>query len=224
MKVALPMTPEKKVICRRGTKYPEMIVNATKVSFSVMFCGNAVEETVPPYVIFRAEHLWSTWTENGPHGTRYNRTKSGWIDSITFEDWFESHLLPILKKKDGRKGIIGNNLSSHINKNVLEACEANNISFICLPANATHILQPLDVAYFRPLKIKWRQVLLDWKNTPEGRRLPTVPKDQFHRLLKTAPDSMKETQSYLVNGFRKTGIYPQNVEEPLSRLPRQDRI
>ncbi|CAH2012939.1 unnamed protein product [Acanthoscelides obtectus] len=70
----------------------------------------------------------------------------------------------------------------------------------------------------------WHQVLLDWKNTPEGRRLPTVPKDQFPRLLKTALDSMKETQSYLVNGFRKTGIYPQNVEEPLSRLPRQDRI
>ncbi|CAH1980311.1 unnamed protein product [Acanthoscelides obtectus] len=148
---------KKKVICRRGTKYPEMIVNATK-------------------------------------------------------------------KKDGRKVIIGDNLSSHINKNVLAACEASNISFICLPANATHILQPLDVAYFRPLKIKWRQVLLDWKNTPEGRRLPTVPKDQFPRLLKTALDSMKETQSYLVNGFRKTGIYPQNVEEPLSRLPRQDRI
>ncbi|CAH2003976.1 unnamed protein product [Acanthoscelides obtectus] len=113
--------------------------------------------------------------------------------------------------------------AKYINKNVLAACEANNISFICLPANATHI-QPLDVAYFRPLKIKWRQVLLDWKNTPEGRRLPTVPKDQFPRLLKTALDSMKETQSYLVNGFSKTGIYPQNVEEPLSRLPRQDRI
>lgn len=215
---------KKRVICRRGVKYPETVVNATKVSFSVMFCGNASGETIPPYVIYKAEHLWSTWTDNGPNGAGYNRSKSGWMDSITFEDWFMSHLLPILKKKEGRKVVIGDNLSSHINKNVLEACQTNNISFICLPANATHILQPLDVAYFRPLKVKWRQALLQWKNSQQGRRLPTLPKDQFPTILKTALDNMKDSQFNLLNGFRKTGIYPQNVTEPLSRLPNQDRI
>ena len=30
----------------------------------------------------------STWTEGGPAKVRYNRTKSGWFDSVTFEDWF----------------------------------------------------------------------------------------------------------------------------------------
>lgn len=35
---------------RRGTKYPENIINATKVNFTVMFCGNAAGETVPPPV------------------------------------------------------------------------------------------------------------------------------------------------------------------------------
>lgn len=214
----------KKIICRRGTKYPEAIINATKVSFTVMFCGNAAGQDIPPYIIYKAEHLWSTWTTNGPKHARYNRTKSGWIDAATFEDWFVNHLIPTLKKQTGKKVVIGDNLSSHISPKVLLECEKHNISFICLPPNATHILQPLDVAYFRPLKCKWRQVLLDWKNSQSGRTLPTTPKEQFPRLLKKALDSMTDTKENLISGFKKTGIYPVDKEQPLSRLPRQDRI
>ncbi|CAK1594188.1 unnamed protein product [Parnassius mnemosyne] len=215
---------KKTILCRRGTKYPETIVNATKVNFTVMFCGNAAGETIPPFIVYKSDHLWSTWTENGPEGARYNRTKSGWMDSATFEDWFLNHLMPVLKKKNGRKVVIGDNLASHINKTVLNECEKHNVSFICLPPNATHILQPLDVAYFRPLKCKWRQVLLQWKNSQLGRKLSTTPKDQFPRLLKTALDSLTETKANLIAGFRKTGIYPIDKEEPLPRLPKQDRI
>lgn len=214
----------KTILCRRGTKYPEVIINATKVSFTVMFCGNAAGDEVPPYIIYKSEHLWTTWTSNGPKNAKYNRTKSGWIDAPTFEDWFINHLTPILKKKEGRKVVMGDNLSSHINPRVLSECEKHNISFICLPPNATHILQPLDVAYFRPLKCKWRQVLLSWKNSQSGRTLPTTPKDQFPILLKQALESLTETKGNLISGFRKTGIFPIDKEQPLSRLPKQDRI
>lgn len=215
---------KKRVLCRRGTKYPETVVNATKISFTVMFCGNAAGEHVPPFIIYKSEHLWSTWTENGPEGARYNRTKSGWIDAVTFEDWFLNHLMPILKKKEGRKVVIGDNLSSHINTKVLSECENHNVSFVCLPPNATHILQPLDVAVFRPLKVKWRQTLLNWKDTQMGRNLPTTPKDQFPRLLKKALDSLTEPGQNLISGFKKAGIFPINKEEPLARLPKQDRV
>lgn len=115
---------KKRIICRRGCKYPERILNSTKSSTSVMFCGNAAGTTIPPYVIYKAEHLWSTWTENGPQGARYNRTRHGWMDGATFEEWFGSHLLPILKQQPGKKVVIGDNLTSHISLNVLrrEVC------------------------------------------------------------------------------------------------------
>lgn len=215
---------KKKVICRRGSKYPESIINSSKLSYSVMFCGNAAGETIPPYIIYKSEHLWTTWTENGPHAAKYNRTKSGWMDSVTFEDWFIRHLLPILKQKAGKKIVIGDNLASHINPKVLEECQRHDIGFICLPANSTHILQPLDVAYFRPLKMKWRQVLLSWKHSQIGRRLSTTPKDQFPALLKKALDSLIATRENVIAGFRKSGIMPTNKDEPLSRLPKQDRV
>ena len=51
---------------KRGMKYPERIINSTKSATSLMFCGSASGEILPPYVVYKAEALWSTWTENAP--------------------------------------------------------------------------------------------------------------------------------------------------------------
>ncbi|CAG5002324.1 unnamed protein product [Parnassius apollo] len=42
---------KKIILRRRGTKYPETIVNATKVNFTIMLCVNAAGETVPPFIV-----------------------------------------------------------------------------------------------------------------------------------------------------------------------------
>lgn len=100
-----------KIVCRRGCKYPERVLNSSKSNVLVMFCGNAAGSSIPPYIIYRAEQLWTTWTENGPPGSRYNRSKHGWIDLAAFEEWFIAHLLPVLKNQEGRKVLIGDNLT-----------------------------------------------------------------------------------------------------------------
>lgn len=174
----------KRIIAKRGCKYPERIINSTKSATSLMYCGNGLGEMLPPYVVYKAEATWNTWTERGPPGARYNRSKSRWFDCCSFEDWFLSLLLPRLKKDEGRKVVIGDNLSPHISVKVLEACRENDISFIALPPNSTHLTQPLDVAYFAPMKAAWRKFLTTWKQTSKGRKAPCLPKDEFPRLLK----------------------------------------
>lgn len=74
----------KKVITKRGMKYPERICNSSKTSISIMFAGNAAGDLLPPYVVYGSSCLWNTWTENGPAGCRYNNSISGWFDSATF--------------------------------------------------------------------------------------------------------------------------------------------
>nr|CAH7741545.1 unnamed protein product [Callosobruchus chinensis] len=143
----------KKVICRRGCKYPERIMNSTK-------------------------------------------------------------------KQEGTKVVIGDNLSSHVNLSVLKLCEENDIKFICLPPNSSHLTQPLDLAYFRPLKIKWRQVLTEWKQSESGKLVPTLPKDIFPRLLKKALDNIEpHVRENIKAGFKKAGIHPISKDEVLKRLP-----
>ncbi|KAJ8937750.1 hypothetical protein NQ314_011734 [Rhamnusium bicolor] len=77
---------KKKVLVKKGSKYPELIRNASKTSVSVMFCGNAAGELLPPYVVYRATKMWTTWTENSPKGSRYNVSASGWFDANIFTD------------------------------------------------------------------------------------------------------------------------------------------
>jgi hypothetical protein len=213
-----------KIICRRGCKYPERVINSTKSNVTVMFCGNAAGTSIPPYVIYKSEHLWSTWAENGPAGARYNRSKNGWIDLAIFEEWFTTHLLPVLKKQKGKKIVIGDNLSSHLSLNVVKLCEDNDIRFVCLPPNSSHLTQPLDVAYFRPLKSKWRDILTKWKQSEAGKRVASLPKDQFPMLLRTVLDDIAPNmENNLKAGFKKAGIYPTSKDTILARLPKQDR-
>lgn len=119
-----------KCIFRRGIKYPERIMNSTKSSISVMFAASADGKVLPPYVIYKSEALWSQWVEGGPEEARYNRTTSGWFDSSSFLDWFTKIILPWARKLEGTKVIIGDNLCSHINLEVIELCEKFNIKFI----------------------------------------------------------------------------------------------
>ena len=208
---------KRKVIIRRGTKYPERVINSSKSSTSVMFAAAADGSILPPYVVYKAMHLYQSWTEGGLKNARYNRTKSGWFNSFCFEDWVLTVALPYLKNKTGRKILIGDNLSSHLSMESVKLCKDNDISFIFLPANSTHLTQPLDVAFFRPLKSTWRQILEEWKKGP-GRAEATVPKDKFPALLKKLCDSLKEEN--VISGFKKCGIAPLNRNKVLSMLPK----
>lgn len=68
-----------KVIVKRGTKHAHRIVDSSKSSHSVMFAGTASGVVLSIYVVYRSEHLYTTWTSGGPPQVRYNRSKSGWF-------------------------------------------------------------------------------------------------------------------------------------------------
>lgn len=105
-----------------------------------------------------------------------NRTASGGFNSFCFTDWVETVDVPYLKELNGFKYLIGDNLSSHLLIKSIKLCGENKIKFIFLPSNYTHLTQPLDVAFFHPLKITWRAILEEWKKGPE-RAEASLPKD-----------------------------------------------
>ncbi|KAJ2937287.1 hypothetical protein O0L34_g19527 [Tuta absoluta] len=233
---------KKKCIYRIGVKYPEKVMNFSKSSTTVMVCGSADGTLLPPYVIYKSTHLYDTWKERGivgapcceesccSRGSRYNRTTSGWIDAPTFRDWLMTCFLPHAKRLEGRKVLIGDNLSSHFDDDVIAVCEANNISFVCLVPNSTHLCQPLDVGFFRPIKTTWRQTLENWKKS--HLKATTVPKESFPSLLRQAildmdkkpskndaPSEPSAVKRDLVSSFKATGIYPLDRERVLKNLP-----
>jgi hypothetical protein len=168
--------------------------------------------------VYKAKYVWSTWTQGGPRGAHYDATPSGWFDGRTFQEWFSNVMLPQLQKQSGKKVVIGDNLSSHISPDVLRLCNENNTSFVCLPPNATHLCQPLDVAFFGPMKRKWREIITEWKR--KEKKNATMTKDVFPRQLRKLHEALAKSQEMnLKAGFRKCGIYPVSCEAILDRLP-----
>lgn len=209
----------KKVMCRRQAKYVERIMNTSKTGHSVMFCASATGELLPIYVVYKATNLYNKWTEGGPPHTRYNRSKSGWFDSTCFSDWIKTVIIPRLRNIEGTKVLIGDNLSSHISLEVIQLCELYDIKFVFLPPNSTHMLQPLDVAVYAPLKRYWRQTLTKWKQG-EGKTQTSLPKSTFPRLLTDVMERVTPTLNVnVLSGFKTCGIHPIDLRKMLSRLP-----
>ena len=206
----------KTVICRRGRNRVERKVNHSKTSISVMFCGSAAGEFIPPMVVYKSEHCYENWTIGGCNNTVYDCTTNGWFDSRTFQTWFFKQFIPSIRKHQGKQVVlIGDNLGSHFSPKVINACVENNIIFICLPPNTTHLCQPLDVAVFRSAKIEWKDILDTWRR--ESRRKDNLPKDAFPSMLRKLMQRLKP--SNLIAGFKATGICPLNSNEVLKRLP-----
>jgi len=205
---------KKLVIVRRGVKHPEIIRDSSKTSTSVMFCASADGNIVPPYTVYKAAHLYPTWVEGGIPGARYNRNISGWFDMAIFEDWFTFSFIPFIKNLVGTKVLIRDNLASHLSINVIKLCQINEVKFVLLPPNSTHLCQPLDLAFFRPLKSAWRNVLDKWKKKNRG----VLPKSEFPQMLKKALESVQSPESNVKAEFKAAGIVPFDKQRVLARV------
>ena len=205
----------KKVFVRRGLCRIEKKMEHSKQTISIMFCGNAMGEFLPPLVVYRAKNLHSSCTENGPMGALNDATSSGWFDSRTFETWFINLFLPSISGRSGPVAVIGDNLPSHFSLKVVEESAKHNVRFITMPPNATHLCQPLDVAVFSPAKRIWRRILEQWRK--ESRVKGSIAKSHFPSLLKKLCDGLARRN--MISGFRATGLYPLDRQQVLKRIP-----
>jgi hypothetical protein len=171
---------------------------------------------LPPMVTYKAQNLYTSWCERGPKGAMYTCSKSGWFGMFEFEKWFKDLLLPILKRKVGRKLLIGDNLAAHISPTVIDLCRENDIQFVCLPPNSTDKLQPLDVGIFGPLKTAWRRILTQYK--ARNPNVTGIQKTDFPSLLDALLKEAKPEKN-LPAAFAACGLYPVNPEKAMKRIP-----
>lgn len=145
------------------------------------------------------------WTRNGPPNCRYNFSESGWMETSHFVEWFETIFINFANQIDGPKLLIFDGHSSHISIQLIELARNNNIHLICLPAHSSHVLQPLDVCVYKPVKTKWKELLNDYYSSGNN----IVSKEDFPQLLEKVRSQVL-SRTVAVSGFENTGIYPLN--------------
>lgn len=136
--------------------------------------------------------------------------------SPSTQDWFTKIFLVHRRRLQGKVILIGDNLRTHINLEIIRLCKEENIEFICLPPNITDKMQPLDVAVFGPMKRKWREEL--HKMRLEDPDMKALDKTKFPMNLKRLIE-VSNVEQNLKAGFEKCGLFPLNEEKVMERLP-----
>ena len=202
----MPLDPRPpKVVAPKGQKKVRYRCSGQKSQITIIGCGNAIGQTVPPYIIFAAKQLNHLWMKDEVPGSRYAVSDNGWIDQDLFYFWMTEHFLnhavagrPLLLLLDGH--------SSHFKPETIKFAKDHGIMVFCLPPHTTHECQPLDCSFFGPLKVHWRNVCHSFHQ-----KHPTavISKLNFNCLFKEAW-LRAITPQVLASGFAKAGVYPLN--------------
>jgi hypothetical protein len=114
---------------------------------------NAAGHYAPPLVVFPRKNLHIELTDGTPSGYTYACHVSGRIQTDIFKQWFR-HLISVTKPTvDDPVLLILDGHYSHTRKlDVITLATENNISIFCLSPHSSHKMQPLDLAFTKPLK------------------------------------------------------------------------
>ena len=188
----------KHIISKRGEKKVQETVGGSGREYITLLAA-----ALPPYIVYKANRLWNRWMKGGPSGTMYSVSDNGWMESANFLQWFEKmflpavrHMSPVILFFDGHH--------SHLTLRLIEVVRSSYIHLICFPPHVTHILQPLDVEVFGPLKSSWRTVLKRYQIETGA---ANVTKEDFPSLIAQLFD-VSFRADHIKGGFKKSGIYP----------------
>jgi hypothetical protein len=102
---------------------------------------------------------------------------------------------------------------SHLNQEFKDYCLENKILTLCMPPHSSHVLQPLDVVCFSPLKRKYSQRVRDLAR----RRVFHINKEGFLPAFKDAFFDVF-TKENCQKAFEASGLVPINAQVVLDRL------
>ena len=197
------------VLAKRGSKWVhETGGGSGRETITILGCGSAAGQRLPPFVVHKGKNLYSTWTINGPEGACYSVSDSGWMEPANFESWFKKSLLPHVAGilEEGPILLFLDGHHSHLSISFIELAKSKNVHPFCLPSHTSHFLQPLDVGVYGPLKKIWKSILKEYKISS---RATNITKQDFPSLLKSLWDRGFQ-ECHLKAGFRECGLYPVN--------------
>jgi hypothetical protein len=183
-------------------------------------CVNAMGWSIPPYLIFAGKRHISAWFQDLPKDWIIALSENGWTTDQLGLYWLINHFEPHTKTHTiGQfRLLILDGHTSHVNAEFDRFCEQHHIVPLCMPAHTSHLLQPLDVGVFSPLKRAYGLEIQSLMRLG----INHIDKEDFIATYsKIRPHVI--TQSNIQSGFRATGLIPLDSDAVLSKLKVQIR-
>ena len=183
---------------------------------SVIQSINSRGETIPPFIIVAGQYHLSNWYEDSvlPKNWVISTTHNGWSTNEKAVDWiqhFERHTKP--QTRGAYRLLILDGHESHHSTEFELFCKEHKIITICMPSHSSHILQPLDVGCFGPLKKAYGKEIEGLMRA----HITHITKADFLPAFCTAFKASM-TKENIQGAFRGAGIIPFDPKSVLSRL------
>jgi hypothetical protein len=171
---------------------------------------------IPPFIIYKGRVHISAWYEEAsiPGNWKISVSENGWTNNALGLEWlkhFDAHTKT--RQVGVYRLLILDGHESHLNQDFKDYCLAHKILTLCMPSHSSHILQPLDVVCFSPLKRKYSQRVRDLAR----RRVFHINKEGFLPAFKDAFFDVF-TEENCRKAFEASGIVPINAQVVLDRL------
>jgi hypothetical protein len=188
---------------------------------TVIAAINAAGWSVPPFLIFAGKYHLSAWYEEAeiPRDWAIAVSDNGWTNNELGADWLK-HFDAYTKARTvgARRLLILDGHESHHSLEFQDLCKENNIYTLCMPPHSSHLLQPLDVGCFSPLKRAYSREV----ESLIRHHINHITKLEFLPAFKIAFDR-SFTSANICSAFRGAGLVPLQPETVLSKLDVQLR-
>ncbi|KAK2578181.1 hypothetical protein KPH14_001372 [Odynerus spinipes] len=178
--------------------------NVTMIT-AVSASGN----TVPPMFIFPRKNFKSHFNNGGPPDCIGAGNASGWVTAEELFQFMQHFIKHIKPSNEHRVLLVLDNHFSHLHVDTLNLAESkeNGIIMLSFPPHCSHKLQPLVVSVFGPFKKYCASAQDTWLRNNPGKTIT------IYDIPKIVADSLPfaQTSTNIMNGFRKTGIFPFNA-------------
>jgi hypothetical protein len=199
---------------RRGN--PKSIQPGSREWVTVVQAINAAGWAVPPFIIVAGQYHLATWyrDHNLPGDWAISTTQNGWTNNEIGLEWlkhFDQHTKA--RSNGAYRLLILDGHESHHSRDFELYCEEHKIITLCMPPHSSHLLQPLDVSCFGPLKQAY------------GKQVEHLIRSSITHISKTeffpafyAAFQASLTEKNIKGGFRGAGLIPLDPESIIQKL------
>ncbi|KAI1676085.1 hypothetical protein KJE20_14324, partial [Pyrenophora tritici-repentis] len=181
----------------------KVVTSSDKIGRAVIIqpviCINASGWSLPPFMILSGKVHQSSWYQGLPPNWNVAVSDNGWTTDQLGVEWVKHQS--------------AYSYSSHATPEFDQYCAKNKIITLCIPPHTSHLLQPLDISCFSPLKRAYG------REVEELARKGVYHVDKIDFLIAyTRIRPIVFTQQNIQASFQVTGLVPPCPDRVLSSL------
>jgi hypothetical protein len=188
------------------TKYQAHPGRQEWVSFLECICGD--NTILDAFGIFKGKNVLQGWIPYDLIDKWYfSANAKGWTSNLHGLEWLRRVFDPQTRTKANgeERLLVCDGHDSHISGNFIAYCIQNKITLLILPPHTSHILQPLDISIFGPLKKRLTAALQPLSQA----QLVRIQKIEWLEAYKLARSEACTTQN-VKSAWRGSGMIPFN--------------